>query len=128
MADTEGSSKKPWTDSEKYALLMTLIARAGPIKWDKVKLPEGRTQKACTRWFDKEKAKFEIQNKSSAVADAGPTDEPATKKKKEEKAEKVKKESRDSEDRGDEGHTTPKVKAARKSSRNKHAITSDAET
>ncbi|TKA63194.1 hypothetical protein B0A49_07826 [Cryomyces minteri] len=126
MADTEGSSKKPWTDSEKYALFMALIARAGPIKWNEVKLPEGRTQKACTRWFDKEKAKFESQNKSSAVADAGPTDKPATKEKKEEKVRNVKKEISDSEDAGDEGHTTPKVKAARKSSRNTHAIVSDA--
>ncbi|KAL8638023.1 MAG: hypothetical protein Q9228_004781 [Teloschistes exilis] len=42
-----------WTDSEKLALLTSIVAAAGSFKWDDVKLPAGRTKKACVHVYSK---------------------------------------------------------------------------
>ncbi|KAL9579069.1 MAG: hypothetical protein Q9212_005322 [Teloschistes hypoglaucus] len=42
-----------WSDLEKLALLTSIVAAAGPFKWDDVNLPEGRTKKACMHVYAK---------------------------------------------------------------------------
>ncbi|KAL8696110.1 MAG: hypothetical protein Q9201_007821 [Fulgogasparrea decipioides] len=44
---------KAWTDSEKIALLTSIVAAAGPFKWENVALPAGRTRKACLHVYTK---------------------------------------------------------------------------
>ncbi|KAL8894093.1 MAG: hypothetical protein Q9192_004623 [Flavoplaca navasiana] len=40
--------KKPWTEPERFALMVSIIASYGTApKWDQVKLPTGRTKMAC---------------------------------------------------------------------------------
>jgi hypothetical protein len=35
------------TSPSQAALYFQIIAKAGPVKWDELTLPEGRTSKAC---------------------------------------------------------------------------------
>ncbi|KAL8868502.1 MAG: hypothetical protein Q9174_004950 [Haloplaca sp. 1 TL-2023] len=42
-----GEKSGRWTDAEKLALLTSILAAAGPFKWENVRLPAGRTRKAC---------------------------------------------------------------------------------
>ncbi|KAI9668429.1 MAG: hypothetical protein M1831_001183 [Alyxoria varia] len=50
MADaTTKGGKNAWTDSEKVALLFAIIDHhSGPIKWNEIPIPPGRTIKSCT--------------------------------------------------------------------------------
>jgi len=73
----EKTAAKGWTDAEKVresitttetcwtpthiiqvGLFLQIIARAGPIPWPELTLPEGRTTKACQVMVDKEKQKI----------------------------------------------------------------------
>jgi hypothetical protein len=52
------SAPKGWTDTEKVsASTIRGIAKAGPVPWPELTLPEGRTVKACQVMLDKEKQK-----------------------------------------------------------------------
>ena len=74
MAST---APKGWTDTEKVntyttgvtcnalfthilqaGLFLQIIAKAGPVPWPELTLPEGRTVKACQVMLDKEKQKI----------------------------------------------------------------------
>ncbi|KAK3706164.1 hypothetical protein LTR37_012865 [Vermiconidia calcicola] len=59
--------KANWTDAEKIGLLYQIIEKSGAIPWDQLKLPEGRTKKACMVMVDKEKQKV----KKALEAEAG---------------------------------------------------------
>jgi hypothetical protein len=49
-------------------LLFQIVEQAGSIPWDSLKLPEGRTRKACTVMIDREKQKV----KKAREADGRP--------------------------------------------------------
>jgi hypothetical protein len=49
-------------------LLFQIVEQGGPIPWDSLKLPEGRTRKACTVMIDREKQKV----KKAREADGRP--------------------------------------------------------
>lgn len=42
----------------QVGLFLQIIARAGPVPWPDLTLPEGRTIKACQVMLDKEKSKI----------------------------------------------------------------------
>ncbi|KAL8962467.1 MAG: hypothetical protein Q9183_005153 [Haloplaca sp. 2 TL-2023] len=42
-----GEKSGRWSDAEKLALMTSILAAAGPFKWENVRLPAGRTRKAC---------------------------------------------------------------------------------
>ncbi|KAF2722284.1 hypothetical protein K431DRAFT_46055 [Polychaeton citri CBS 116435] len=48
---------KSWTEAEKLGLLFQIVVRSGPVPWDDLQLPEGRTVKACQVMIDREKQK-----------------------------------------------------------------------
>ncbi|KAL9028933.1 MAG: hypothetical protein Q9196_002761 [Gyalolechia fulgens] len=41
------SNKTRWSEAEKVALLIALLAAAGPPNWKNVQLPAGRSRMAC---------------------------------------------------------------------------------
>ncbi|KAL8842906.1 MAG: hypothetical protein Q9170_000310 [Blastenia crenularia] len=41
------SNKSRWSEAEKNALLISLLAASGPPNWKDVKLPAGRSKMAC---------------------------------------------------------------------------------
>lgn len=41
------SNKNRWTEAEKVALLISLLAASGPPNWKNVQLPAGRSKMAC---------------------------------------------------------------------------------
>ncbi|MCJ1376600.1 hypothetical protein MMC20_007843 [Loxospora ochrophaea] len=64
------SSAHKWTDAEKAELLVAVLdSMGGTVDWNKVKLPEGRTKRACIHVL----AKFKQQ--------AGSAEKPAGKEK-----------------------------------------------
>ncbi|GAB7360984.1 hypothetical protein MBLNU230_g0967t1 [Neophaeotheca triangularis] len=71
MADTTKKAAGAWTESEKVGLLFQIIALGGPIPWNQVDLPEGRTLKAVQVMIDKEKAK--IRKAKEAAGGEGST-------------------------------------------------------
>lgn len=57
-------------------LMFQMIEKAGPIPWSTMDLPEGRTIKACSVMFDKEKAKYRAAK--AATGENGEEAGPAT--------------------------------------------------
>jgi antitoxin component of RelBE/YafQ-DinJ toxin-antitoxin module len=49
---------KDLTHTVQVGLFLQIIARAGPIPWPELTLPDGRTVKACQVMVDKEKQKI----------------------------------------------------------------------
>ncbi|KAL8960317.1 MAG: hypothetical protein Q9193_002961 [Seirophora villosa] len=45
MPETKASGR--WSEKEKNALLISLLAASGPPNWKQVKLPAGRSRMAC---------------------------------------------------------------------------------
>jgi hypothetical protein len=49
---------RPLTHIFQASLFLQIIAKAGPVPWPELTLPEGRTVKACQVMLDKEKTKI----------------------------------------------------------------------
>lgn len=58
------------THQSQLGLILQIVAKAGPVPWAELNLPEGRTQKACTVMLDKEKKKVK-EALEAAGEDAG---------------------------------------------------------
>ncbi|KAI9878347.1 MAG: hypothetical protein M1830_000279 [Pleopsidium flavum] len=58
MATTESGMTK-WTEAEKLALCISIIAASGSPDWKNVKLPAGRTKKACLHVYNSLKKQSE---------------------------------------------------------------------
>ncbi|KAK4539240.1 hypothetical protein LTR36_000868 [Oleoguttula mirabilis] len=56
MPTGEGN-KTPWTDTEKLMILFQIIEKSGPILWNELELPEGRTKQGVQTMIAKEKGK-----------------------------------------------------------------------
>lgn len=56
--------------TSQLGLILQIVARAGPVPWAELNLPEGRTQKACMVMLDKEKKKVK-EALETAGEDAG---------------------------------------------------------
>ncbi|USW56478.1 hypothetical protein Slin15195_G097970 [Septoria linicola] len=112
MSDTE--QKKPaggsgaWTEDEKLNLLFNIIeSSAEKINWAGTRLPEGRTQKACSVWLDKQRAA-----RKKLRAEAGEDGEEVAAPKTPKTPAKSKKRSAKSaaEGEGEDDDSTPKAK------------------
>ncbi|KXL44907.1 hypothetical protein M433DRAFT_154417 [Acidomyces richmondensis BFW] len=70
MSETK-APPKPWTEGEKLGILFQIIERSGPIPWDDLKLPDGRTKKAVQVMIDKEKTK--MKKAREAIGEESPS-------------------------------------------------------
>lgn len=52
------STERILTRNTQVGLFLQIIAKAGPVPWPDLTLPEGRTVKACQVMLDKEKQKI----------------------------------------------------------------------
>ncbi|KAI4132202.1 MAG: hypothetical protein LQ347_002680 [Umbilicaria vellea] len=105
-----------WTDAEKNALLVSIIATNGPVKWDQITIPPGRTKKACIHIYDQAKKQAADHN----LNDAGSSSAPATPK-----TPKTPKKAKATTNGTATADTTPKAKATPKRKRSTKAKGND---
>ncbi|PIA95621.1 hypothetical protein CB0940_10753 [Cercospora beticola] len=107
--EQKAANSKTWTEVQKLGLLFAIInSSCDKINWKEVKLPEGRSLKACQVWLDKQRT--ELKKLKEAAGENGEEDTPAkppakTPKKRGAKA------AVEGEENGDEA--TPKPKKQR---------------
>jgi hypothetical protein len=58
FSTTRGIRSAPFAYTLQASLFLQIIAKAGPVPWPELTLPEGRTVKACQVMLDKEKQKI----------------------------------------------------------------------
>ncbi|KAM3414402.1 hypothetical protein BST61_g11040 [Cercospora zeina] len=128
-AMSDAGEKKPagnakaWTDAQKLSLLFGIISSYGEkINWSSVKLPEGRSLKACQVWLDKQRAELKKLQGADENKDGGEDKEGGENDKAEIPAKTPAKNSKkrtakaavEDEENGDEATPKPKKQRASK--------------
>ncbi|KAL8902859.1 MAG: hypothetical protein Q9207_004324 [Kuettlingeria erythrocarpa] len=113
------SNKNRWSEQEKNALLISLLAAAGSPNWKTVKLPAGRSKMACQHVYmaavkEAQCAAFGDNSNADAVKKRGPnkksTTQKATSTPKRKRGEHKDYSAHESEASGDEDRASKKPK------------------
>ncbi|KAL8663089.1 MAG: hypothetical protein Q9202_004126 [Teloschistes flavicans] len=109
-----------WTDAEKNALMVSIVASFGPPNWNNIQLPAGRSRMACHhiyyRAMEEAKGVAMGDNKNSdAVKKRGPKKSPAKAKPKgnakgKRQHEEVQSAAAQSDTSAEEEHKSKKIK------------------